>query len=403
MSKRFELSISVDYVQTWRVWEAVRELWQNALDFGEHNWTWESLELKGKSNVLRIISKNVQLEKKSLLLGTSTKRDDSKNIGKWGEGYKLAALVLTRMGKQVKIYNNKACEMWTPKIIKSRRYNSDLLVVDVTSHVPDDLCNNDLVFEITGLTKAEWDEVMEKNLNITPLKKHTSTSFGEILFDKKFVGKVFVGGLFVCDVPVKGYRYGYNIKPQHIELDRDRQSVRGFNFQWMTSQMWEEVVRTTNQRNSLVFQLIDGNAPDVLYFNNFSGKNSSDIISNIFLNKHGTKSVAVSSDDDLKQAKRMYGDSVIPVVVSENQRDILKKSEVYQDNIKSIEVISVSRKSPRGIVSEIYNKLYEIRPHATELSSGGLLYDEGNVEEYKKEVARAFNKLIAISGEWRWD
>jgi len=398
MSKRFELSLSVDYIKSWGTWEAIREFWQNAIDYGEYDWTWQSQELRGKPNVLRIISKNVQLEKKTLLMGISSKQNDSSKIGNFGEGYKLAALVLTRIGKQVKIYNNKACEVWLPKIIKSRRYDSELLVFDIETHVPDDLMNNNLVFEVTGISKTEWNIVMQNNLNINVPKKTEETSFGEILFDKGLRGKVFVGGLFVCDIPVKGYRYGYDIKPQHIELDRDRQSVRGFDFQWITSRMWGALFNKS-VRNALIYKLIESGAPDVSYLNNFVGGNDMNVVGRIFLNKHGDKSVAVSNDDEFKQAKRMYGDSIEPVIVNSVQKEILSRSSVYRDNISSFESGRVLKKKPRGVVGDLYNELHGAIPE----SDYGGCYNDKDVEKYIERVNRTFNRLLDMSEEWRWE
>src|SRR5699024_3102626 len=116
---RYELSLTPDYVPDWGIVEAFRELFQNAVDQSssegnEMFWNYNSLD-----KVFTLGNKSSVLTTTSLLLGSSTKTEDESLIGKYGEGYKIALLVLTRLNKNVTIYNYGAREVWRPKFIDS--------------------------------------------------------------------------------------------------------------------------------------------------------------------------------------------------------------------------------------------------------------------------------------------
>lgn len=123
MSK-FELSMVSDYVKTWDYKDAIREIVQNALDQSKDDTDNYDISYEQSDHSLIISTKTGVLERKSMLLGNSTKRDDDSTIGKFGEGYKLALLVLSRDGKNVIIENAGAGEIWTPSIVKSRRWET---------------------------------------------------------------------------------------------------------------------------------------------------------------------------------------------------------------------------------------------------------------------------------------
>ena len=342
--KKFELSLSLNYVNNWGVWEAIRELWQNALDHNNYTYTWTPQENDGKPSTLKLISKDVALETKSLLLGVSTKSDDKETIGKYGEGGKLALLVLTRMGKKVTIYNACRNEIWRPRIVKSRRYKADVLTVFVEKHVYSDMYNDNLTFEIEGITNQEWEEITIKNLHvnnrINDLNK-IETVYGDILLDKSvgvgvgimYTPIVYINGLYISEIPVKGYRYSYNIKPKYISLDRDRKSVNGFNFKWLTSQMWSQIF---TKKHEVIIKMIENEIPDVAYIDSHLYSKYCEILSQDFFRKHGSKAIAVSTDEDFKIIKREHGSLANPVIVNSTHKKILKQSTSYNTTINNI-------------------------------------------------------------------
>ena len=100
--RKYELSISADYVPGWGVTEAVREFFQNSIDEETRDSSNKMLfEYDEAEEKLIIGNKHSELDIKTLLFGTTTKNDDDAMIGNHGEGYKIATVVLLRLGKTV--------------------------------------------------------------------------------------------------------------------------------------------------------------------------------------------------------------------------------------------------------------------------------------------------------------
>ena len=258
MTSKFELSLSPDYVKDWTVQDALRELIQNALDQetvipdNKASINWDDL------STLTISNKSSVLKRSSLLLGATTKSDDSNTIGCFGEGYKIAMLVLLRNGNNVTILNYGAKEIWKPRFVKSRRYGTTVLTVFVESmaiwnKAPDD----NLSIIVDGVDSKVYDELKQRTLVLQDDYDYVTTDIGRILISPQHRGKVFVNGLYITTVDT--LKYGYDFKPSEIKIGRDRNLVNTFNIQWATSQMW------LISKSQLCQRLIVSNAADVSY------------------------------------------------------------------------------------------------------------------------------------------
>jgi len=231
MSRTYELSLSRDYVSDWGVIEAVRELIQNAIDEGNYDIGID------KHNVLHIINHGSVLTADSLILGNSGKREDVSKIGQFGEGYKLALLVLTRMGKDVVVYNGGA--RWYPRFKKSKKFGCEVLVIDEEVN-PNDI--RPLDFEINGLMYNELSEIVDAFPlifeKVSPFEVK-ETGYGEIIMDKEQAGKFYVQGLPIFED--KTFKYGYNFHADVVSLDRDRKSVNLYELKDIASKMIAQV------------------------------------------------------------------------------------------------------------------------------------------------------------------
>ena len=240
MARRFDLGMSLEYVSQQGLVEAVREFAQNAKDaetFNKDNKMY--FDYDKDAEVLRIGNKNGCLTTETLLLGKTTKANNADMIGQHGEGYKVATVVLMRLGKQVKVYNCSVKEVWTAKVVNSKRYNAKVVVFDIEKvsifkSVPD----HDLIFEISGISEDEYASIVESNLSLQDLKEgvdYIESRGSKILLGEKFAGKLFVGGLFVTSS--RYAKKGYDFKPSLIKLDRDHSFIDGLDLQFLTGKV----------------------------------------------------------------------------------------------------------------------------------------------------------------------
>lgn len=323
--QKIELTISPNYVPSWTYVDAVRELFQNALDQEAQNInnkaSWKYYE---ERQMLTISNATSKLTAASLLLGQTTKLNDGSTIGQFGEGYKLATLVLLREHKNVVFYNYDAREIWRPRFVKSRRFGTDILTFFIEKEavwrrVP----TNDLTISIEGITTEEYKHIVESNLYLRDdYEIVESTEYGDVLNIPGVNGKVFVNGLYVCDyLP---YQYSYNFKPAHIRLDRDRKMANDFDLRWMASKMWSSCEDTDR-----VMQLIVDDKADVAFIKDavsFSGqKRWCDAAAEKFFSVHGPEAIPVTSQDELDSVPTGYKG----VIVNSSYSSLIRGSSSY--------------------------------------------------------------------------
>ena len=228
-SKTYELPLSKEYVSHWGMCEAVRELIQNGLD-SDSPFEWEMIP---EDQTLIIRSRFAKLEPKTLLLGHTSKAGSDK-IGSFGEGYKIALLVLTRCGYEVQVRNGD--RLWRPKFMYSHTFESDVLCIEDS---PAQSRTEGVEFVVHGLTPNEFSDIRNLCLHMQhDLGEVLTTSKGTILRARP--GKLYVGGLYVCDTKL---RFGYDVKPEFMRLERDRKTVDSFDLQFVTKQMWFDTER----------------------------------------------------------------------------------------------------------------------------------------------------------------
>ncbi|MNU34869.1 hypothetical protein D3C71_234550 [compost metagenome] len=327
----YDLSLTKDYAPAWTVVDAVREFFQNALD---QQTTVEDNKMfffyNELTQQLKVGNKRSVLEPKSLLLGASTKTNSKETIGQFGEGYKIATLVLLRLGKTVEFFNYGAREAWKPRFVKSRKYGADILRFDVDkkyiwSTVPD----NDLTIIISGITPEEYERIKASNLHLQGSYRSFKSEQGEVLVDIQHNNKVFVNGLFVCNYDA--YTFGYNFKPSFIRLDRDRKLADAFELKWLASGMWNEVAEDPSAA-SLLIDLIKAGASDIEYLQNrsYGRKTTCDVnetVARDFVVTHGPNAVPVTTNSEMERAKEMGRK---PILTSTSHKAAIDQSGIPQ-------------------------------------------------------------------------
>lgn len=310
MSSKFELTIDTNYVKDWGVPQAIRELFQNSVDEEVQNPDNKSYFSYDKETQTLIIgNKQSILNIESLLLGVTTKTNDKHTIGQFGEGYKIATMVLLRTGHPITFYNYGAREVWTTRLVKSRRYNGRLVptfFVDKNffwQSTPD----NNLTIKVENITEGEYEKICDFILCLQPDIGETMDcdSYGKILLDARYKGNVYVSGLFVC----KNDRinYGYNITPEYLQLDRDRQTVSDFDLLWTTSRMW------SLHKETQVFKdlLYSKHPDDVAYIDVMvSISNFQEDFMQDFIDRYGPNTIPVTNQEEYDLVKERGGNPV---------------------------------------------------------------------------------------------
>lgn len=324
---KHQLTLSPTYVKDWTYLQAARELFQNALD-NQTTSPENEMFISYEDEVLQIGNKTSILTLDTLLLGSSSKRDDENTIGKHGEGYKVALMVFLREGKQVTIYNYGAREIWNTRLVKSRKFNGALITeVDVSKkaffkNVP----SHNLIIEVKGITADEYQTIIDNTLHLQDdvPKYETSSGMGSILTDESQKGKVYVNGLYITTN--SKFSYGYDIKPKYINLDRDRKLVDTFELSWVTSKMWRQVCK-----EDLVASMLMSDTIDVKYIKSNKSYSEEEEVDNKiaealhtkFVESHGSSSIPVSSNTDLQRVSKSSV-AVKPVMVSQAVTEYLK-------------------------------------------------------------------------------
>ena len=371
---RFELSISPNYVPDWTPVDAIREIFQNALDQQTENpenpMSWE---YSPEDRTLIISSKLSKLSTSSLLFGEGDKADKADLIGAFGEGYKLALLVLTRLDKPVTIQNYGQKELWTPSIEYSPKYGKKILIIRTKRHIFKAPPDNDLTFILEEIDPVLYAAVARSNLHILPPDKTISTPFGRVLLDDRQTGRIYVNGLFVCTD--KDFRYGYDIHPKYLKLGRDRKLVSSFDLKWITSHIWAKI-----NDLDLISTIIEQGMPDVAYIvtANYQTSRIYFHMRTDFISRYGHRAIPVSSQkerDDIRQTCP----GLRPIFVKPGHREIL--SHYYRELIEKSGRFHKA-KSPNEILTNF-------------LESYGVQLDT--------EAVSALRQIVTNSEQWVWE
>jgi len=328
-SKTYELPLAKGYVRHWGMAEAVRELLQNALDSeSPFEYEWIDRDDAAGSDLL-IRSRYTTLDPSSLLLGATTKAERTDTIGSFGEGYKIALLVLARQGYDVTVYNGE--RIWTPHFRESRQFGAEVLCI---SDHPSPQPNEGLTFRVSGLSPDDCAQIISTCLPMQPeLGETITTTKGRILLGKP--GKLYVGGLFVCDTKM---RYGYDVKPEHLRLERDRQTVSTFDLAFITKEFWFE-----SGRHEAVGQMIADNVPDLEYGNYNCPELVKEVCYSIFRKRHPGKIIANSPEEVERYVKQGMTEVVY---VGGAMYGAVKESNSYKTEV------TIKLKSPYEILAD---------------------------------------------------
>lgn len=280
--KTYPLPIARTYIRHWGLKEAARELLQNALDYLKGQDEDAPLEFAFTDDTLTITSRYATLAASTLLLGCTSKAENAEAIGSFGEGYKLALLVLTREGFPVRVLNGTV--EWRPAFTHSETFGQEVLTIEER---PLGFDNQGVTFEIGGLDADQKELVRGTCLRMQPLMRDVIGSPKGLILPS-CPGKLYVGGLFVCNTEMN---YGYDVNPAHLQLERDRQTVDGFSLKFLTRDMWLATKRWDD-----IISMLEAEAADVSLIEHTTVPSElAELAASRFEGSHGASALPVTS------------------------------------------------------------------------------------------------------------
>lgn len=281
---KFQLTISTDYVPNWGLYEATREIIQNAIDAtvdGFHM----NIDYDIKKQCLVVSSAGARLDRRVWLMGVTSKFDDDQYIGQFGEGLKLAALVLTRLGRQMTIVNGD--ETWRPTLEPSEVFGSTVLTVTTRK------CNDTKAFTVTvPMAQDEWDLYRHRFLALEPPTSCLPTSEADILLDPTLRTSLFVKGVYV--ETKSGFYAGYNF--HSAKTDRDRQMVRDWDVRYYIRSAWRSAHRNGHVNGSDILAFLLSDKEDARTFDYGVNDDMTHAARDAFLEKHGAGTIPVCDE-----------------------------------------------------------------------------------------------------------
>lgn len=353
MSECYELSLTPNYVSDWTFNDALRELIQNGIDqetIRPDNKF--SIDYDEGKEVIRLVNKNAKLKISTLLLGKTNKSNDEDTVGQFGEGYKIAALVLNRLGKTFTIYNNERKEIWTSRFKNSAKWGSEILAFYIEKQPDADEKN--LVIEIGHVNWTEYDGLSDIWLGLSAEYDETEkveTSYGEILLGEEMAGKTYVNGLYVaCNEELK---HGYNFKAKYINLERDRKTCDSWNARQVTAKMIAEAMVQGKMEIKTVCRMIEEDTNDVynMEFNQYCDdiKEVKKMLINEFDKQNILPmSIPVGNAEDARKVKAYGGNAIlVPSKVAALLKDETRERIEQLENLPVTEQLTLREKFQR--------------------------------------------------------
>lgn len=323
-STTLELSINPGYVQGWGVWEALRELIQNGLDSADQGNASTIERGGGQTKTIYIRNEGCVLARNTLLLGATSKADGGSR-GKFGEGYKLAFLVLCRNNIMVQVRTGS--EMWTPFIEKSDTFGSDVLKLKIR---PTTKHENKIELQIHGVSDNDWEIICQRLLDIPGVKPSTladgesvKVGLNRVLLAPRFKSKLFSRGLYVGMLPDE-YTYGYDLA--HVQLDRDRKAADVWSLRSELSSTLRQALDSGLMKADEVFKLLSVDCGETKVIGDYYAYGYADSLTkNIteeFERINGTSAVPVSNMAESMEASHF---GLQGRVVSKALRNLIEK------------------------------------------------------------------------------
>lgn len=267
---KISYGMTKDYRKEWGVIEAVRELVQNCIDNKECKHSYKLVDGK-----ITITTSDFILPLSTFALGESQHKTNE-SIGGFGEGFKLALLVLEREGcSPIVMFGDKRA---IPRFEYDELLEREVFTIELVD------CTEEINYtEFSFYFKEEDREELEKKVTVFSKEPLSQNIDGvELLEDR--AGQIFVNGLFVCEEPK--FKYGYNFAANSIDLGCDRQIANPLGLAWETSRYW-----ANNLKPMEVLQMMTDSQLDVQDIHWHMDKSLAVKITEAFIERYGNVTI----------------------------------------------------------------------------------------------------------------
>lgn len=217
--------IGREYLKDWGLPEALREIYQNFIDYGEFS---ELVEASNEKNqvVVRVFNDYEPEGLEFLRIGNSIKKDGA--IGKHGEGLKMALLIFLREGLNIGI-------RFKDQVILPRWQENSIIGEVLTLVVKKSKRPINGKFEIAFLIDKDLYKTFRDNIIKPEDVIFNEPYHGSIVNKPK--GNLYAGGLFISHIT--SLKNSYDLNPARLPLDRDRRVPSAFETSYHTSKIVE--------------------------------------------------------------------------------------------------------------------------------------------------------------------
>lgn len=210
--------MTADYRKTWGVWEALREIYQEYLDLF-HAWT-----VTQENGILTIQGVGSHMRLRNLLLGGSDKHEG--HIGKFGEGTKIAWLVLLRAGIPFRLTTGEF-------------HNLHARWADLYGEQVLEICWTEGEMFEGARYELEWsgDTYMDRVIRPNDPRILFQDSFGRMILEEEDPA-IYVKGLWTGPAKLNGTFTTFSYNLPHLTLAEDRQVTDNWQVSWEIGKTW---------------------------------------------------------------------------------------------------------------------------------------------------------------------
>lgn len=325
MSK-IQLTIDTGYCDSWGAWEGVRELVSNAKDAEELN-PRNTMEIKHSKERSQLIIKTREatVDPATLLvLGKSSKRGRDVR-GRFGEGFAIGCMALTRAGHPVSFRNADTSWKCTfDRVEDGPLTGQELLTFYSRAITP----TSDFVVAIDNITKEVWDAMRPLFLFLSPPPPDevVAVDQGSLILSEDRRGMVYARGVFVRRF--ERLDCGYDLRD--IQLDRDRQMIDEWKLGDALSALWASVLcgrkHTKHVQDALAgraYALAKSNTDESRHFRWHTDERLVSHMKAQFVAEHGEDAVPVTT---MAEAEEITQLGAKPTMVNATLQELLAKT-----------------------------------------------------------------------------